>query len=91
MTNWITTKKPDKAGEYIVTIEGAVRATSLRYNETVGWYEIDTDGTIICYHVVAWMEFPEGYEVEARRKEREILRTVYDEPEGKYALQEDEE
>lgn len=46
----------DKLEEYIVTIEGAKKATSLAYAGDGEWYR---DG--VFYKVSAWMPMPENY------------------------------
>lgn len=69
--NWISTadRLPDQrefiesyvrsayAAEFLVTIEGADKATTLYYSQTGVWFDEQGEP----YKVVAWMPLPERY------------------------------
>ena len=60
---WIACSErlPEKQGEYIVMIEGAIIPTCLTYNNiSQTWYGIDYDA-LNYYSVVAWQPLPEPY------------------------------
>lgn len=65
-SKWITGKKPERRGEYIVTIEGASLATTLTYypRESIFPSEFEDlwlDEAGNEYNVIAWMELPDAY------------------------------
>lgn len=54
----VSERAPKTDGLYIVTIEGAYRATCLAYHkESNGWYDENYEP----YRVIAWKEFPAAY------------------------------
>ena len=58
---WIpcSERLPEDTGEYIVTIDGATRATTLSYDEVFcNW----TDDDCLEYPVIAWKPLPPKYE-----------------------------
>ena len=49
------------AAEFLVTIEGAEKATTLYYSQTGLWFDDHGDP----YNVVAWMKLPKRYREKA--------------------------
>ena len=55
---WIpTTERLPDQREFLVTIEGADKATTLYYSQTGVWFDEQGEP----YKVVAWMPLPERY------------------------------
>lgn len=53
--------RSEYAAEFLVTIEGAEKATTLYYSQTGVWH----DGNGDTYNVVAWMKLPKIYREKA--------------------------
>ena len=53
--------RSEYAAEFLVTIEGAEKATTLYYSQTGVWF----DGNGDPYNVVAWMTLPKRYREKA--------------------------
>ena len=52
---------PEESGEYIVTIIGFRKSTTLYYDKELNsWYDYN-DELKVPYHVTAWMPLPEAY------------------------------